>query len=106
MNEDNFCLRGNYDTKDNIEEVWVRRTVWSSEGWGDKMKAVILIDIPDNQLEDIKYPFENMYANVTLDYGDKFLYLNGEVKEMETFINQNFDNPYNYENSDVYLDIN
>lgn len=67
------------------------------------MKAVVLIDIPDKKLEGIEYPFENMYANVTLDYGDKVIYLDGEVKERELFnnkeqlkekISEHFANPY------------
>lgn len=44
------------------------------------MKAIVLIDIPDNQVKGIEYPFRNMYGNVTLDYGDKVIYLNGEIK--------------------------
>lgn len=67
------------------------------------MKAVVLIDIPDKKLEGIEYPLENMYANVTLDYGDKVIYLDGEVKERELFnnkeqlkekISEHFANPY------------
>ena len=45
------------------------------------MKAIVLIDIPDNQVKGIECPFSNMYGNVTLDYGDKVIYLNGEIKE-------------------------
>ena len=67
------------------------------------MKAIVLIDIPDNQIKDIKCPFINMYGNVTLDYGDKVIYLNGEIKERELFVNkeqlrekisEHFANPY------------
>lgn len=47
------------------------------------MKAIVLIDIPDEQLEGIDSPLENMYANVTLDYDEKVIYTIGEVKEME-----------------------
>lgn len=32
VNEDVFCLRGNHDTKDSIEEVWVRGTDCGGEG--------------------------------------------------------------------------
>lgn len=32
VNEDTFCLRGSYDNKDNIEEVWVRGTDCGGEG--------------------------------------------------------------------------
>ena len=32
VNEDNFCLRGNYESKDNIEEVWIRGTDCGGEG--------------------------------------------------------------------------
>lgn len=67
------------------------------------MKAIVLIDIPDNQVKGIEYPFRNMYGNVTLDYGDKVIYLNGEIKERELFVNkewlrekisEHFANPY------------
>ena len=67
------------------------------------MKAIVLIDVPDNQVKDIEYPFSNMYGNVTLDYGDKVIYLNGEIKERELFVNkeqlrekisEHFANPY------------
>lgn len=68
------------------------------------MKAVVLIDIPDKQLEGIEEPLNPvMYANVTLDYGDKVIYLDGEVKERELFIDkkqlkekisEHFANPY------------
>lgn len=66
------------------------------------MKAVVLIDIPDNQLEGIEYPLE-LYANVTLDYGDKVIYLDGKVEERELFsdkdqlkkkISEHYANPY------------
>lgn len=66
------------------------------------MKAVVLIDIPDKQLEDIEYPLE-IYANVTLDYGDKVIYLDGKVEGRELFsdkeqlkekISEHFANPY------------
>ena len=67
------------------------------------MKAIVLIDVPDNQVKGIEYPFSNMYGNVTLDYGDKVIYLNGEIKERELFVNkeqlrekisEHFANPY------------
>lgn len=67
------------------------------------MKAIVLIDVPDNQVKGIEYPFRNMYGNVTLDYGDKVIYLNGEIKERELFVNkewlrekisEHFSNPY------------
>lgn len=67
------------------------------------MKAIVLIDIPDNQVKGIECPFRNMYGNVTLDYGDKVIYLNGEIKERELFVNkkqlrekisEHFANPY------------
>lgn len=67
------------------------------------MKAIVLIDIPDNQIKDIECPFRNMYGSVTLDYGDKVIYLNGEIKERELFANkeqlrekisEHFANPY------------
>lgn len=32
VNEDVFCLRGNYDNRDNIEEVWIRGTDCGGEG--------------------------------------------------------------------------
>ena len=32
VNEDIFCLRGNYESKDNIEEVWIRGTDCGGEG--------------------------------------------------------------------------
>jgi hypothetical protein len=32
------------------------------------MKAIVLVDVPDNQVKDIECPFINMYGNVTLDY--------------------------------------
>lgn len=47
------------------------------------MKAVVLIEIPDEQLEGIDSSLENMYANVTLDYDEKVIYTFGEVKEIE-----------------------
>ena len=59
---------------------------------GDIIKAVVLIDIPDKKIKDlvdigIKEPLKpTMYANVTLDYGDKVIYLDGIVKERELFI--------------------
>lgn len=52
------------------------------------MKAIVLIDVPDNQVKGIEYPFSNMYGNVTLDYGDKVIYLNGEIKERKLFVNK------------------
>ena len=67
------------------------------------MKAIVLIDVPDNQVKGIEYPFSNMYGNVTLDYGDKVIYLNGEIKERKLFVNkeqlrekisEHFANPY------------
>ena len=73
------------------------------------MKAVVLIDIPNKKIKDlvdigIKEPLKPaMYANVTLDYGDKVIYLDGIVKERELFIekeqlkeniSEHFANPY------------
>ena len=76
---------------------------------GDIIKAVVLIDIPDKKIKDlvdigIKERLKPvMYANVTLDYGDKVIYLDGIVKERELFIEKEklkeniseyFANPY------------
>lgn len=73
------------------------------------MKAVVLIDIPDKKIKDLEdigitEPLNPvMYANVTLDYGDKVIYLGGIVKERELFIekeqlkekiSEHFSNPY------------
>lgn len=40
------------------------------------MKAIVLIDIPEDNSLDILSPFN---TNVTLDYGDKVLELRGEI---------------------------
>ena len=32
VNEDIFCLRGNYESKYNLEEVWIRGTDCGGEG--------------------------------------------------------------------------
>ena len=32
VNEDSFCLRGNYESRDNIEEIWIRGTDCGGEG--------------------------------------------------------------------------
>lgn len=68
------------------------------------MKAVVLIDIPDSKFDGIEEPLAPpMYANVTLDYGDKVIYWDGEVKKIELFsdkeqlkkaVTEHFSNPY------------
>ena len=46
------------------------------------MKAIVLIDIPEDNSLDILSPFN---TKVTLDYGDKVLELNGEVHAVPEF---------------------
>ena len=49
---------------------------------GGSVKAVIFIDIPDEHLDGIDSPLENMYANVTLDFDENVIYTCGKVKEI------------------------
>lgn len=43
------------------------------------MKAIVLIDIPEDNSLDMLSPFN---TKVTLDYGDKVIELSGDVREV------------------------
>lgn len=41
------------------------------------MKAIILVDIPEDGVHDMLSPYE---TKISLDYADKVLYLNGKIR--------------------------
>lgn len=43
------------------------------------MKMTITVDVPEKELENIIEPSEPFEVKVSLDYGDKVIYLNGKI---------------------------
>lgn len=43
------------------------------------MNMTITVDVPEKELENIIEPLEPFEVKVSLDYGDKVIYVNGKI---------------------------